>query len=116
MNLSHKTAMSISLIGIILLLILANILEPPLKEIKDIDIKNLNKKIKIYGTLKEIKNYDNLQILTLTQDSFYINVLVNEKINVSKGEKLLITGKIIKYKNDLEIQADTISSIYHFPE
>lgn len=110
MNLSHKTAMSISLIGIILLLILANTLEPSIKEIKDIDIKNLNKKIKIYGTLKEIKNYDNLQILTITQDSFYVDVIVNEKLNVSKGEKLLITGKIIKYKNNLEIQADKIAS------
>ena len=108
MDFIHKISISISLIGIIILLIIANILQPSLKEIKDINIKNLNKKIKINGILKEIKSYDNLQILTITQDSFYIDVLVNEKIKVSKGEKLLITGKIIKYKNNLEIQADKI--------
>ncbi|MEK6914419.1 MAG: hypothetical protein AABW83_02100 [Nanoarchaeota archaeon] len=116
MNLLNKITLSISFIGIILLLILANLISPKITEIKDINIKNLNKKVKIYGTLNEIKNYDNLQILTISQNQFYINVLVYKKIDIPRGKKLLINGKIIKYKNDLEIQADSIYSISHFPE
>lgn len=114
-----KISLSISLIGIIILLILANILEPKLKEINEITNKDLNKKIKIQGKISEIKNYDNLQVLTLTKNSFFIDIVLYKKSNFSKQEEVLVIGRISKYKKNLQIIADTIKSIpstSYFPE
>lgn len=119
MSQTKKISLSISLIGIIVLLILANILEPKLKNINEITNGDINKKIKLQGKISEIKNYDNLQILTLTKNSFFIDVVLYEKSNFSKQEEILVIGKINKYKKNLQIIADTIkstSSTSHFPE
>lgn len=119
MSQTKKISLSISLIGIMILLILANILEPSLKEINEITNKDLNKKIKLQGKISEIKNYDNLQILTLTKNSFFIDVILYEKSNFSKQEEVLVIGRINKYKKNLQIMAETINSIpsiSHFPE
>ncbi len=116
MSLIKKISLSISLIGIITLLILANILEPKLKNINEITNKDLNKKIKLQGKISEIKNYDHLQILTLTKNSFFIDVILYEKSNFSKEEEVLVIGRVNKYKKNLQIIADFISSTSHFPE
>lgn len=119
MSSTAKISLSISLIGIIILLILASILEPKSKEINEITNKDLNKKIKIEGKIIEIKNYDDLQILTLTKNSFFIDVVLYEKSNFSRQEEISVIGKINKYKKNLQIIADTInpiSSTSHFPE
>ena len=103
--------MTISLLGIILLLILSNILEPSLQSINTLEIKDLNKKTKIQGQIINIKNYETFRIITIDDKTKSINVIINKPnkhLNLTKGQNLTIIGKINQYKNTLQIQAERI--------
>lgn len=108
-----KISLSISLIGIILLLILSNILEPNLTKISDINNNHLNKKIKIQGKITNIKNFEehNFQLITISDQTKEIDVLIKYSkipLELKPNQKLEIIGKIQPYKNTLQIQAEKI--------
>ena len=108
-----KISLTISLLGIIILLILTNLIEPKLTKIKDITIKQLNKKVKILGKVENIKNYEtktneNFQVLTISDETGYIETILNKDLNVKKYQEMIIIGKVIIYKDKLQIQAEKI--------
>jgi len=98
----------ISIIGIFVLLILSNSLEPQKMHIKDIDSKNLNQRVQTIGTINFIKTFPEFQIIRIRQDNSSITVLVNQKTNLTKNQTIEVTGKVTEYNNSLEIQADKI--------
>lgn len=110
-----KISMAISLVGIIVLLILANNIEPKLTKIKDITIKDLNRKVKIQGKIINIKTYDTknsetFQVLTISDETASIKIILNKNLkdqNLSI-EQLMIIGRVTTYKNNLQIQAEKI--------
>lgn len=108
MSLITKLTLSISLIGIIILLILANTLPATNLEIENINLNNLNKKISTSGTIIKINNYPNFQILTITKDSFSIDIILDQKTNLRKDQIINVVGKLEKYKNSLQIRAEVI--------
>ena len=108
-----KISLTISLIGIIILLILTNLIEPKLTKIKDITIKQLNKKVKIFGKIENIKNYEtktneNFQVLTISDETDYIETILNKDLNVKKDQKIIVIGRVMIYKDKLQIQAEKI--------
>jgi len=98
----------ISIMGIFVLLILSNSLEPQKMHIKDISSKNLNKKVQTQGIINFIKTYPEFQIVGIKQDNSSITVLINKRTNLTENQTVEIIGKITEYKNSLEIQADKI--------
>ncbi|MFA5259486.1 MAG: hypothetical protein WC979_08660 [Candidatus Pacearchaeota archaeon] len=97
-----------SIIGILILLILSNSLEPKKISIKDISTKDLNQRIETYGTITFIKTYSEFQTIKIKQDNYSITILINQKTNLVKNQTIEVTGKITEYKSSLEIQADKI--------
>ena len=110
MSFTTKITLSISLLGILILLILTNILPYPQITIKDITLNHLNKKLSTSGTITKIQNYDNFQILTITQNSFSIDILLDQKINLTRNQEIQIKGRLEKYKDKLQIRAETMAS------
>ena len=114
-----KISLTISLLGIITLLILANTIEPKLTKIKDITIKQLNKKVKILGKIENIKIIENnktresFQILTISDETGKVDAVFNTKpnlnlLNLKINQNLIITGRVTQYKDKLQIQAEKI--------
>ena len=104
-----KITLSISLLGIIILLILTNILPYPQIKIKDVTLNHLNKKLSTSGTITKIQNHKEFQIITITQNSFSIDILLDQKINLTRNQKIQIKGRLEKYKNKLQIRTETIA-------
>jgi|TARA_B100000315_G_C14522195_1_gene562086 uncharacterized protein YdeI (BOF family) len=104
-----KITLSISLLGIIILLILTNILPYPQIKIKDVTLNHLNKKLSTSGTITKIQNHKEFQIITITQNSFSIDILLDQKINLTRNQKIQIQGRLEKYKNKLQIRTETIA-------
>jgi len=107
-----KISLIISILGILILLLLVNIIEPTQIKIKNINENLLNNKIQIIGKIQSIKTYkeSNFEILTINDSTGKIDVLINNLItNITKNQTVIVIGKISEYKNNLEIQADKIS-------
>ena len=118
MNLK-KLSLTISLLGIITLLILANILEPKFQKINEITLKNLNKKVKIFGIVKEIKIYENnktkefFYVLIISDETGKIDAVFNAKpnsnlLNLKTNQNITMIGRVTQYKDKLQIQVEKI--------
>lgn len=114
-----KISITISLLGIIILLILTNIIEPKQTSINEIKIKDLNKKVKIHGKIENIKTIENdntresFQILTIFDKTREIDVVFNAKpnsnlLNLKTNQYITIIGRVTQYKDKLQIQAEKI--------
>ena len=100
-----KLSFTISILGIFILLLLSNILEPKLTKISDLTIKDLDKNVKIRGQIKNIRNYEQITILTISDTTDKIDLLINKKnINLIKNQNLTIIGKVNLYKGNLQIE------------
>ena len=98
----------ISLVGILILLILSNSIQLKEIPIKNITEKELNKKVQIKGELISIKNYNNFQIISLKDETGEIEAIINKNLNLTKNQKIILTGTVQQYKNSLQIQADKV--------
>ncbi len=104
-----------------LILFLEENLELEYKDICKINMNDLNKYVKVKGSIKNIKNYKNITFITLTNNECKIyNVLFQNldnlnnlyklnKNNKKKEKELTIIGKVTLYKGNFEI---IISEIY----
>ena len=95
--------------GIIILLTITNTLPPQEIQIKDINLNHLNKKLTTDGTITKINNFKDFQILTITKDSFSIDILLDKKPNLTRNQNIKITGRLEKYKEGLQIRAETLA-------
>ena len=107
MSLITKLTLSVSLIGVVVLLILTNTIQIQEINIQDINLNHLNKKLTTEGIITKTNNYENFQILTITKDSYSIEILLDKKTNLT-NENIKVTGRLEKYKDRLQIRADEI--------
>jgi len=107
----EKISLIISFVGIVMLIFLSQTLEPKEMKIYDINSKMLEGYVKIVGNLTDIKNLENMQILTVNDPTESIKVVVYEKTNLSKGMKIEVIGKVVRYKSSIEIEAQKIKQI-----
>ena len=99
----------ISVIGIMLLLILSNLVEPKLIKISDIDKHYLNQKIKTKVIVKKLIQYNNFMILTIKDNEKEIFVFVDKIIDINKDSNIIVIGRVTEYKDKLQIRAEKIS-------
>ena len=104
-----KITLSISLIGILLLLFLAEILEPQVITIDKITNKDINKKVKVRGQVFKISNKETFQILSVQDSTGKIDVLANSNLSNSMiNQNITVLGRIKEYNQYLQISADKI--------
>jgi len=110
MTLIIKLSLAISLLGIIILLILTNTLEPNLKSIGEITTKDLNKKTKVQGTIINIRSFEesNFQIISIRDSTGKIDITTNKILELKNNQIIIVTGRVTDYKQDLQIEAEKI--------
>ncbi len=110
LKLNLKTTLSITLIGILLLLFLSEVLTPKLINIKDINNKLLNQKTKVQGQIFNIRTFEDsdFQILSIKDNTGKIDITLDNVINITNNQNITVIGTIKEYKEHLQIQADEI--------
>lgn len=108
-KLNLKTTLSISLIGILLLLFLTS-LNPKLTNIENINNKLLNQKTQVQGQIFNIRTFEdsNFQILSIKDSTGKIDIILNNPTNLTNNQNITVIGKITEYNQTLQIQADKI--------
>lgn len=104
-------AFVIALIGILSLLIFISNSEPKSLDISSIDEKDLNKIVKIIGTSGNVKVYENNFTTFSIDDNTKKITIVCTCPNIKSNKKLEIIGRVTKYQNKLQIQADLIKIV-----
>jgi len=106
-----KIALTISLIGILILLIIVENTEVKKVEIKDIDSKKEEEIVRIIGIINNVKETPGLYLLGVEDNSGKISVIVfkEEKLNISRGNRVEIEGTVKEYQNKKELIAKRIS-------
>ena len=104
-----KLALITALIGTFLVIILANNLEPSITKISAINERMIDEWIKIQGEVVDEMITNNLQILTIKDESASIRCVLREKTNSSfQNHDVMILGKVSEYKKELEIEISKI--------
>jgi RecJ-like exonuclease len=90
---------------------MAETLEIKLHNVSSITEKNLDEKVKIQGSVNSIRETPGLIILEVDDGTGTMKVVLfkeDDQITLNKYDNIELTGKVIKYKNYLEIEAETI--------
>ncbi len=106
-----KFSLITALIGIYLIIILANTLEPSIIKISDINENMVDEWVRIKGNVTNQKNIDGLTILTLYDGTAGIHVVMYKKIENFENSEVIILGKIIEYKGEIEVEINKIQVV-----
>lgn len=94
-------SLSISITGILFLLILANF--STLKEVSSYKELKLNNYVKTMGKITSIQTYGDFSIIRLNNS---ITITCNCRFQVNST--IQVSGKVVEYQNKLQISADRI--------
>ncbi|MBU1198268.1 MAG: hypothetical protein KKF46_05105 [Nanoarchaeota archaeon] len=102
-----KIALITSIVGIGVLAVI--LLTSGLQEIDISEAKELDEDaaIMITGIVERITTKDDFSIINIKKQE-EITVIVFDKVNLSKGQRVEITGKTAEYKGEKEIIAEKI--------
>lgn len=107
MNLKN-ICLTLSLIGILILLLIINTSEPKEMNISDINPSHLEKQVKITGQVTGISAYqNNFTVITLEQDNHQIDITCNCP-DIEKNQTITAIGKVEKYKSQLQVSASQL--------
>jgi RecJ-like exonuclease len=104
-----KLSLICSLIGLFLIIFLANYLEPAIKNISEIDERNLDEVVKVQGEIANILIYDTLTVFTLDDEAGKIDCVFYDNLPFTKGQRIEVIGKIVEYKGKIEIEVSKIN-------
>ena len=107
-----KTALFLSLLGIFLLIIISNFIEPRLSKIESIDRKNIEDFIKIKGNISDIKNIGNMTLFRIGDETGKINGIIYDNEKIKERKNVIIIGKIMDFEGELEIEVRSIRENY----
>ena len=98
------------MIGILIILFLSENLKPEIIPIANITKDYLDKEVNIIGEVTNIRETPGLYIITLQDktDSIPVVIFKEENLNLTRYQYLDISGKVVEYKNQLEVQAEVI--------
>lgn len=106
-----KISIIISLLGTLIILLLANFIKIPEYKIENISQKELDLSVSIQGNLTYIKETPGLYILTIKDSSSSIQVIIfkdKQPLNFTIGSPLKIQGKVARYEDTLQLTAEKI--------
>ena len=103
-----KFAFVISLLGIFILIVLSDKIEPELSLIEEINVKNIEEFVKIKGEIRNVKNVGNITLLDIKDETGEIKGIIYENEDINESKKVIITGKVIDFEGQLEIEVREI--------
>ena len=108
-----RISLVIAMIGIILLLFITETIEIKSYKIKDLTKKDIDKDVKIKGTITRVTETPGLFIFNIQDETGELTALLfkDEGINITENMQVEIQGTIQEYKDDIEIIVDQIISV-----
>lgn len=107
-------ALICSTIGIFIILTIQYIpilnLEPEHLSIINITKENIGETVKIIGTITRITKTDELAIINIQDNTGKITIIffTNDPLNLTENQIVEISGEVVEYKGELEIEASNI--------
>ncbi len=102
-----KIAMITSIIGLgflVIILTTTGLQEIDISEAKELEE---DQAIKIIGTVEKVTSKEDFSIINLRKEE-EITVIIFDKVNLTKGQRVEITGKTTDYKGEKEVVAEKI--------
>jgi hypothetical protein len=101
----------LAIIGILLLALISNIIQPEKLKISSITKADINKRIQLEANIKISYEKPGFQILTLSDKTGNITAITNSNKHISYNYSkiYLIQGKIQEYNSTLQINIDKIT-------
>lgn len=108
-----KLSLIVSLIGLLILIIILENIEIKEYHIKDLTKKDLEKEVKIKGTITRVTETPGLYIFNLKDKTGEIAGVIfkEEPLNITTNQKVEVLGKIKEYKDKLEIEVEQLKSV-----
>ena len=108
-----KLSLIISLLGILLLLFISENINLEISKIDSITRNNLEQNVKINADVINVNKKDDLLFLKVKDETSEIDVVIFESNNleINKGDKIEVQGKITLYKDNLEIIAKNVRQL-----
>ncbi|MEK6860938.1 MAG: OB-fold nucleic acid binding domain-containing protein [Nanoarchaeota archaeon] len=107
-----KISLVVSIIGIFILYLISSKMSLNTINISEINEDLIDKEVKVRGMIKQYQDGPSVKILKVEDDSGFIKVVVfknkDKNTDLKTKTNIEITGKIKKYKSELEIIAKTI--------
>jgi RecJ-like exonuclease len=106
-----RILLPVCLIGIFGLIILSNMLKPPVLTINKINLSYLEKTVEIQGKIINLKENKNSEIITIKDSTGEMTALVFNKISLKNNSEVKVIGKVQEYNNKTEIMANKIIEV-----
>lgn len=105
-----KIALACSIVGIFIIFIFADKLEPSLVNISGISQSFIDKNVKIRGTVSSFRITSSVLMLDMRDETGTIKVVAFDKedFEADKGQAVEVIGKVKEYQGVLEIEAKSI--------
>lgn len=106
-----KVALICSIIGVFVIFIFADKLDPSLISISDISSSFIDQSVKFEGKVTSVINNPSVSILDVKDDNGSIKVVAfDNDFELREGQVVEIFGKVTEYKGVLEVEAKKIVS------
>ncbi len=108
-----RMALFCGLVGIFLILFISERMDLSASNIGEITLDKINEKVKIKGEIYSIINTPGLAIIKIRDLTGEITIIAfkEENLELKKGNIIGVQGRVIEYKNKIEIEAEIISLI-----
>jgi DNA/RNA endonuclease YhcR with UshA esterase domain len=107
-----KTALVVSLVGVLVLFFISKFVEVEERYIGDITIEDLDKNVKVIGTVSKVIDTEKVMIMDVSQpQNLKVVVFKDKDISLKKGDYIEVLGKVEEYEGELEIIGDRIRLI-----
>ncbi len=108
-----KVSLICSLIGILIIIAVAERSEFPLSNIEGIDEGMVEKEVRINGKITSIYETGNVSLITVEDQTGNVPVVVFSDLNfnLKEGDYVEVVGEVMLYNDLVEINADLIKVI-----
>jgi len=109
-----KTAISFSIIGLIVLFFYSDKIEVDEITIEKLDEMEIGKTVKIKGYVEDVTNLEKVAFLRIAQEkteTVSIVLFKEENISLEKGDYVEVTGEIEEYEGEKEIIGNLVKRI-----
>jgi DNA/RNA endonuclease YhcR with UshA esterase domain len=104
-----KTAIIVSIVGLVTLFFVSSRIEIEEKIIENIDATDIDRDIKIKGVVSDVVDREKVLILQVSQPkAITVVVFKDGNISLKEGDIVRITGSVDEYEGKPEIIADEI--------
>ncbi|GEM_PF-4665598 len=103
-----------AILGISLLIIINEELETTQTQINSLSEKDINKRVKVEGIIKEVENKDKITFLEIEDKTGKIKTIIFKPNSVilKRGTVVEVEGKVSLNNNKFQIYAETIKEKY----